>query len=141
MHIQDPQQQQLIGAQAHALQQRKEALNKAIEALNTRRDNIGKRLATAEALQAEALTLRQNARQSLRDMIGIPGKPTREAKEKELAAQSQGLRTRTSYGFEPKYPDAFFVRPCGGLALHAQAHLAVFSHRDWPHQIQHHLFQ
>ena len=53
----------------------------------------------------------------------------------------QGLRTRTSYGFEPKYPDAFFVRPCGGLALHAQAHLAVFSHRDWPHQIQHHLFQ
>ena len=88
MHIQDPQQQQLIGAQAHALQQRKEALNKAIEALNTRRDNIGKRLATAEALQAEALTLRQNARQSLRDMIGIPGKPTREAKEKELAAQS-----------------------------------------------------
>lgn len=54
---------------------------------------------------------------------------------------TQGLRTRTSYGFEPKYPDAFFVRPCGGLALHAQAHLAVFSHRDWPHQIQHHLFQ
>lgn len=53
----------------------------------------------------------------------------------------QGLRTRTSYGFEPKYPDAFFIRPCGSLALHAQAHLAVFSHRDWPHQIQHHLFQ
>lgn len=88
MHIQDPQQQQLIGAQVHALQQRKEALNRAIEALNTRRDNIGKRQATAEALQAEAQTLRQNARQSLRDMIGIPGKATREAKEKELAAQS-----------------------------------------------------
>jgi type I restriction enzyme S subunit len=46
-----------------------------------------------------------------------------------------------TYEFKPKYPDAFFVRPCGGLALHAQAHLAVFSHRDWPHQIQHHLFQ
>lgn len=88
MHIKDPQQQQLIGAQVHALRQRKEALNRAIEALNTRRDNIGKRQATAEALQAEAQTLRQNARQSLRDMIGIPGKATREAKEKELAAQS-----------------------------------------------------
>ena len=60
---------------------------------------------------------------------------------KLIGVQRQGLRTRTSYGFEPKYPDAFFVRPCGGLALHAQAHLAVFSHRDWPHQIQHHLFQ
>lgn len=56
-------------------------------------------------------------------------------------ARQQGLRTRTSYGFEPKYPDAFFIRPCGSLALHAQAHLAVFPHRDWPHQIQHHLFQ
>lgn len=59
----------------------------------------------------------------------------------EVTISYQGLRTRTSYGFEPKYPDAFFIRPCGSLALHAQAHLAVFPHRDWPHQIQHHLFQ
>lgn len=88
MLIQDPQQQHIFSAQLHALHQRKEALNKAIDALNTRRDNIGKRLATAEALQVEAQALRQNARQSLRDMIGIPSKAVREAKEKELAAQS-----------------------------------------------------
>lgn len=88
MLIQDPQQQHIFSAQFHALHQRKEALNKAIDALNTCRDNINKRKATAEALQSEAKTLRQNARQSLRDMIGIPGKATREAKEKELAAQS-----------------------------------------------------
>jgi hypothetical protein len=61
--------------------------------------------------------------------------------ETDDQAFQQGLRTRTSYGFEPKHPDAFFVRPCGSLALHAQAHLAVFSHRDRSHQIQHHLFQ
>ena len=60
---------------------------------------------------------------------------------REQACLAQGLRTRKSYGLEPKHPDTFFIRPCGGLALHAQAHLAVFSHRDRSHQIQHHLFQ
>lgn len=88
MHLSQHEQLPALQETISAIHQRKEALSKAIEALNTRRDNIGKRKATAEALQAEAQTLRQNARQSLRDIIGIPGKATREAKEKELAAQS-----------------------------------------------------
>lgn len=88
MHLSQHEQLPALLEEISAIRQRQETLKQAIEALNTRRDNIGKRKATAEALHAEAKTLRQNARQSLRDMIGIPNKATREAKEKELAAQS-----------------------------------------------------
>lgn len=88
MHIQDPQQQQIIGEQISALQQRKQAFVLGVSQLQALFGGIQKRISTAQALQQEAEESRRSARQSLREIIGIPSKSVREAKEKEIAAQS-----------------------------------------------------